>query len=109
MYKSYKKDVLKALKEAESKALEIIGETARTGVVDKITENGQVDTGFMRNSVDYDNQGDKVLIGAAAFYSLYVDQGTSRQKGKEFLKPGVIKVSGKFSEIASRIYKEVLK
>lgn len=109
MYKSYRKDVDAAFKEAEKKSLELIGQTARTGVVDKITQNGQVDTGFMRNSVDYDNQGDKVIIGAAAFYSGFVDQGTSRRAGKPFLKPGVFAVANLFGKIAEKIYKEVLK
>ena len=109
MYKSYKKDVLKALAEAEEKALTLIGELGQSEVVKKITENGSVDTGLMRNSTTYEVQKDRVTIGNTVHYAPYVELGTSKQRAKPFLKPAVYGATARFKKIADAVFKEVLK
>ena len=52
-YKSYKKEVLQAMKEASESSLEAVGLEAQRDVSLKITDNKQVDTGRMRASVTY--------------------------------------------------------
>ena len=125
-YKSYKPDVLKALDQAKGKSYELVGESARTGVVDRITKQEQVDTGYMRNSVDYvvkgqktitvtDNKGirkdtftlsndnDSVIVGSAAEYAPFQD------KKKPFLKQGVYDVIGRIEKVVQAVMKEHFK
>lgn len=134
-YKSYKKDVLKALDKAEKQALELIGEQARTGIVDEITAQGIVDTGYLRNSANYvvegnkqfdvtdekgtkkdsvnvkrtDYGGDGVIVGATAEYAPYIELGTSKKSARPYLKQGVLRRSREFRKIVDHIYKKVLK
>ena len=109
MYKSYKRDVMKALEQAEQKALTLIGELGQSEVIKKITDNGSVDTGLMRNSTTYEVQKGRVTIGNTVFYAPYVELGTSRRKGKPFLKPAVYGATARFKKITDEVFKEVLR
>lgn len=52
-YKSYKKEVEQAIKDAMETSLEAVGLEAQRDVTLRITDNKQVDTGRMRASVTY--------------------------------------------------------
>lgn len=45
-----------------------------------------VDTGRLRNSVTHLLKGYDCFIGTNVEYALYVEEGTSRMKGKHFLR-----------------------
>lgn len=50
-----------------------------------------VDTGRLRDSIDYDVTGDTVRISASAPYARFVEEGTSTQKAQPFLRPALYK------------------
>lgn len=99
-YKSYKEDVFKALGEAKDKSYELVGESARTGVVDRITKQEQVDTGYMRNATDYEVKKESVIIGNAAEYAPF------QNKKKPFLKEGVYDVMTRIEKVVQAVMKE---
>jgi HK97 gp10 family phage protein len=109
MYKSYKKDVLKALEQAEQQALTLIGEHGQSEVIKKITSNKSVKTSLMRNSTLYEVQKDRVTIGNSVFYAPYVELGTSRQRAKPFLKPAIYGATARFKNITEAVFKEVFR
>jgi len=109
MYKSYKKDVMQALEKAEQKALTLIGELGQSETIKKITDNGSVDTGLMRNSTTYEVQSEHVTIGNTVNYAPFVELGTSRQRAKPFLKPAVYNAIPRFKKIADEVYKELMR
>ena len=53
--------VKNATREAIKTALESVGVQAQARAVEKITENGSVDTGNLRNSIDYAVDDENVL------------------------------------------------
>lgn len=71
-YKSYKDEVLEAIKEAEQAALLAVGMMA----VGQAVLLAPVDSGKLRQSVDYQLDNEKVLIGSYSSYSIYVEKGT---------------------------------
>ena len=109
MYRSYRADVMRKMEEAEQKALTLIGELGQSEVIKKITENGSVDTGLMRNSTTYEVQKERVTIGNTVFYAPYVELGTSRRGAKPFLKPAVYGASARFKRIIDEVFKEVFR
>lgn len=109
MYRSYRADVMRKMEEAEQKALTLIGELGQSEVIKKITENGSVDTGLMRNSTTYEVQKERVTIGNTVFYAPYVELGTSKRSGKPFLKPAVYGATDRFKRIIDEVFKEVFR
>ena len=65
-----------ATEEAIHTALEMIGMQAQAHVTLKITENGTVDTGMLRQSIQYEVQDHEVHIGTAVHYAPYIEFGT---------------------------------
>ena len=49
----YSDEILEQLEENIKKALKTCGQKARDFAVDNLTRNGSVDTGLLRNSIDY--------------------------------------------------------
>lgn len=103
-----------ALDKAIRNGLEAIGMTAETHAKENLTDNGNVDTGRLRNSITYAISGEKanidtytddegntysysgtapndkqlaVYIGTNVEYGGFVELGTSRSKPYPFLKP----------------------
>jgi hypothetical protein len=127
-YKSYKKDVLKKMKQASNVALEATGLEAQRDITNKITANTQVDTGRMRASITYitgdkkgdiktDNYGikhnedkpfgklpdDTLHIGTNVKYAMY------QEKFKPFLKPSIINNFRKYSKMMNEIFAKVMR
>lgn len=73
------------LKDATEKALMLCGEEAK-GYAKKLCP---VDTGNLRNSIDYDVLDDTVQIGTNVEYASYVELGTSKQTAQPYLKPAI--------------------
>jgi HK97 gp10 family phage protein len=112
---SHKDEYLDALKQAEARALEIIGLRAERHAKENLTRNKSVDTGRLRNSITHatsenkgadayaDNHGQQfsggsangtpkegeVYIGTNVEYAPYVELGTSKQKAKPYLAPAI--------------------
>lgn len=85
-YKSYASKVVDAIRDCENRALLKAGMLAKRDA----KELAPVDTGFLRNSIDYDMGDREVAVGASAEYAPYVEFGTERQKAQPFLRPAVI-------------------
>lgn len=70
--------VLNALRNAVERGLMAIGETAVTYAKRSLTEQKAVDTGRLRNSVNYRVRDDEVYIGTNVEYAPYVEFGTGK-------------------------------
>lgn len=70
--------VLNALRNAVERGLMAIGETAVTYAKRSLTEQKAVDTGRLRNSVNYLVKDDEVYIGTPVEYGVYVECGTGK-------------------------------
>lgn len=100
---------MKALSENAEEILTRWGEAAEGFAKDKITENGSVDTGRLRNSITYEVRMDEqaVYVGSNVEYAPYVELGHSQEvgryvpaigktlknpyvEGKPFLKPAIV-------------------
>ena len=46
-----------------------------------------VDTGNLRDSIDYDVKDDKAIVGTNVEYAPHVEYGTIKMKAKPFLRP----------------------
>lgn len=77
-FKDNSANIAKLIEEAVDRALERIGLEAEGNAVDKITDNGSVDTGNLRNSITHkvDAAEDKVYVGTDVEYAPYVELGT---------------------------------
>ena len=72
------KEVLRALENAVQRGLEAIGETAERYAKEEITRQGAVDTGALRNSINYQVRGDDCYIGTRLKYGRDVELGTGK-------------------------------
>lgn len=70
--------VLNALRNAVERGLMAIGETAVTYAKKSLTEQKAVDTGRLRNSINYLVRDDEVYIGTNVEYAPYVEFGTGK-------------------------------
>lgn len=103
-YKSNKKQVLKAMDGAKKNMLEALGK-AGEGFV-KLA--APVDTGALRDSIDYKVDGDSVLVGSTLTsedYPIYLEKGTSRQGAQPYIHPGIHDNISQLKSIAERNYK----
>ena len=84
-YQSNKKEVLKALSNAEKNALELIG----AFVEGEATLHCPVDTGNLRSSITHRvNTGERsVTIGSPVEYAPAVELGSSKQRPQPYLRP----------------------
>lgn len=84
-------DILKALQNAIERGLDAIGMNAVDHTVDNIVAVGAVDTGNLKNSINYKSDyGDKsVLVGTPVEYGKFVEMGTSKMEARPYLRPAV--------------------
>lgn len=71
-------EVLNALRNAAERGLMAVGETAVTYAKKSITEQKAVDTGRLRNNINYLVRDDEVYIGTNVEYAPYVEFGTGK-------------------------------
>lgn len=83
-YNSYLKDVVKSIEKSMGKALHDSGGK----LAGKVSSVAPVDTGELRDSVDYDVDNDKLelMIGAQAKHAPAIELGTSKAKAQPFLE-----------------------
>lgn len=60
-----------------------------TRVISAAKANAPVDTGYMRDTINYEIQDDGVLFFASSGYSLFVEYGTQNQSAQPFLGPAL--------------------
>lgn len=58
-----------------------------------------VDTGLLRNSITHVVSEDKAYIGTNVEYGPYVENGTSKQRAKPFLRPAAQNHGSEYREI----------
>ncbi|HSH36082.1 hypothetical protein [Schnuerera sp.] len=87
-YKSYKKEILEAIKEASETSLEAVGLEAQRDVTLKITGNKQVDTGRMRASVTYVAGDKKGQVTADLQGNIHSEDNPQGQLSKDTLHIG---------------------
>lgn len=63
-----------------------------------------VDTGFLRNSINSENDRDKVEIGTNTEYAEAVELGTSRQRRQPYLYPAGVGNSSNIIKIVKKNY-----
>lgn len=98
-YKKFKKLYLKAIE----KSLEIIGLL----LVDESVSLSPVDTGRLRQSIDYlvDKSKMKVIFGTNVFYAIFLEKGTIKQKAQPFIKPALIRNYSKIENVIKKVFK----
>lgn len=103
-YKSNLKQVSKALEDAQKKSLEAIGK-AGEGYVKLLTP---VDTGALRDSVNYKVDDKSVLVGStltSEIYPIVMEKGSSRHTAQPYIHPGIHSNLNVLKKIAERHYK----
>ncbi|CAM3729832.1 HK97-gp10 family putative phage morphogenesis protein [Mesobacillus zeae] len=87
-HKSNLQSVLRALDDAEERALTGVGEFVRS----EAQARSPVKTGELRDSNDYKvvSEEQKVLIGNSTDYGLWVHEGSSRQRSQPWLRSSVM-------------------
>ena len=80
-------DILGKIKEAEERALEMVG----LFVEGEAKIRCAVDTGNLRSSIDHkvDNTEKSVTIGTNVEYAIYVKKGTRYQRSQPYLTPAI--------------------
>jgi len=105
-YKSYRAEVLAALKLHKKEFCEAVG----TLVVAEAQGLTPVLSGNLKRSETYevmpDNAGVTVGVTPAAPYGLYVEKGMG-QKAQPFLEPGAMNAIPKITAVAERVYKQM--
>jgi HK97 gp10 family phage protein len=103
MFKSNRKNVEKALSQAEKTVLLGIGEF----VEGQAKLLAPVDTGNLRGSITYQvNEGNhSVQIGTNVEYGIFIEKSTSRMKGQPFLTPAAENNVKEIRALAERLFK----
>jgi HK97 gp10 family phage protein len=84
-YTSFSDEVKKMLSEKKKSALEEIG----IFVTSEAQVRVPVDTGRLKNSLDYEAGKEEVTIGTNVEYAPEVELGTSKRAAKPYLEPAV--------------------
>lgn len=93
----------KAIEKGIAKSLEELGEK----LANEAKKRAPVDTGELRDSIDYEVKGDELFIGAKAEHAPFVEYGTSKMKRQPFLKKSVMDNVNKIEKtIAKNMPKE---
>lgn len=71
-------EIMAAFQNALERGLMAIGETAVTHAKKSLTDQKAVDTGRLRNSINYAVKDDEVYIGTPVEYAPYVEFGTGK-------------------------------
>lgn len=97
-------EILDALDEQIEAALTAVGMQAETYA----KQLAPVDTGRLRNSItnEVDVSDKSVTIGSAVEYAPFVEQGTSKQKAKPYLRPAIIGHKDDYKQIVENILKK---
>lgn len=100
---SNRKNVEKALKDAEKRALLGIGEF----VEGQAKTLAPVDTGNLRGSISHqvNESNQSVMIGTNTEYAVYQEKGSSRTKAQPFLTPAAENNTSEIKAIAERLLK----
>jgi len=93
------------MQQAKDIALTKIGEVVRS----EAQLRSPVQTGNLRDSNDYRVEEDSVVVGNSADYSLWVHEGTSRNRAQPFLENAVMENTSKLNHIVTSEYKAKLK
>ena len=95
--KDYTDEVNKDIQSAITEALETIGKR----VVAYAKADCPVDTGKLRDSIQYvvDDSDNSLSVGTNVEYAPYVEMGTSRQKAQPFLRPAVTEHTDEYKKI----------
>lgn len=103
MYKSNRKAVERALKDAKKQTLEKIGFLVEA----EAKLRTPVDTGTLRRSITSRTEEESVTIGTNIEYASHVEKGTSNQKPQPYLTPAVEENKDKIKDIVIDYYKKV--
>jgi len=87
--------------EATIKILEEVGEAAVGHAKDIVP----VDTGALRDSINYSLSDRAVILHADEEYAAYVELGTMYQNAQPYLRPAVEDYQGEYKDIAESIYR----
>lgn len=93
-----------AILEAASEALAEVGEAAKAYA----RQNVHVVTGNLRDSIDYQVDGNRVTIYAGMPYAPYEELGTSRQPSHPYLRPAVMDHTSEFVETVAKRVRDAL-
>lgn len=101
MFQSNLDNVLRALDEAEQRALTAVGEFCRS----ESQVRSPVRTGALRDSNDYkvDAREKVVRIGNNIEYGIFVHEGTSRQHAQPWLENSVMENVGRIKSLISEM------
>ena len=107
---SRKKEVLKAITEAEERALYAIGEFVTTEAKVRCPvgqyNDGRVG-GNLRDSIDNKviEKEKAVVVGTSVEYAVYVEKGTKKQRAQPYLTPAVEENINKIKKLAKEMMK----
>lgn len=83
VFKSYRNEVMNAIEQAKSRALETVGGMAESDVKRKLTQNKSVQSGILRNSITHQRVDENTeAIGTDIEYAPYVEFGHHQQPGR---------------------------
>ena len=104
-YKSYKSQVMSAMKLCKKEFCESVGVLC----VAEVQPLVPVDTGNLRRSIVSENMSNNegIYIGATtdAPYALTIEKGLANHKAQPFLEPGAMNAIPKIINVAEQIYK----
>lgn len=102
-HQSNLKNVLKALDQAEDRALTAVGTFVRS----ESQVRSPVKTGNLRDSNNFkvDNANHKVMIGNNVEYGLWVHEGTSRNRAQPWLENSVMENVSRIKSLISEMLK----
>lgn len=86
---------LDALESASKRGLTEIGESA----VSHARERVPVDTGALRDSIEYAIDGDAVSVGSDKSYAAAVETGTYKMKARPYLKPAMTEHGAEYERL----------
>lgn len=89
--------IYRQLRENERRALEAIGIFVRG----EAQVRAPVDTGNLRDSIDYRVGTGRVVIGTNVEYALYVEKGTSKMRAQPYLTPALEENKQRIQELAA--------
>jgi HK97 gp10 family phage protein len=99
-YTSFSDDVKKMLNEKKKEAHTAIG----IFVAGEAQVRVPVDTGRLKNSIDYKSEQKQVTIGTNVEYAPYVEKGTSKRAAKPYLEPAVLENWNEIKKIAEGVF-----
>lgn len=99
-------NVEKEMEENIKIAVKKLGQAMQKNAVFEITTLGAVDTGNLRNSIEYtDNGKDEASVGTNVNYAQYVEYGTSRMGARPFLKQAIENHTKEYQSIMQQALK----